>query len=143
MIIPGINQTHDTGSGAVKKPVRYGTRIRNKQKKDGHQSGDGDLGKKEEPNMEVDGKPLEEEQEMDPITKGATGLNVLNVVFACTTCITGGGDVTSEDKVPDSWEGEAASSEEVISMIHFVLYVLISCLSFVSASCGGYCHCLA
>lgn len=57
--------------------MRYGTRVRNKQKKDSHQSGEGDQGKKEEPDMEVGSKPLEEEPEMEPMTKGATGVNVL------------------------------------------------------------------
>ena len=86
VVIPGISHTHDTGNGAVKKPVRYGTRVRNKQKKDSHQLGEGDQGKKEEPDMEVGSKPLEEEQETEPMTKGATGLNVL-MLYLLVLCV--------------------------------------------------------
>ena len=74
VVIPAFSQSYDTGDGGVKKPVRYGTRVRNKQKKEAHQGGDSDKGKEPEPSMEANSKPLEEEQETEPVAKGATGL---------------------------------------------------------------------
>ena len=92
--------------------MRYGTRVRNKQKKEVHQVGESDKGKEDESNMETNSKQLDEEQETEPTTKGATGLYMQIVVLYYAACVTGG-DVPLEDKVPDSWDREAASSEEV------------------------------
>lgn len=77
MVIPALSHAHDTESGAVKKPVRYGTRVRNKQKKDIHQSGDDDKEKQDDSSMETNTKQLDEEQKTEPVTKGATGLYML------------------------------------------------------------------
>ena len=73
MVIPALSQAHDTDSSAVKKPVRYGTRVRNKQKKDTH-SGEHDKGKEDESIVETNTKQLDKEQETEPLTKEATGL---------------------------------------------------------------------
>ena len=81
IVIPALVHAHDGGSGGVKKPVRYGTRVRNKQKKETHQSGESDKGKEDEVSMETDSKQLEEEQDTEPVIKGATGLCMLSVVF--------------------------------------------------------------
>ena len=79
-MIPALSHTND--AGGVKKPVRYGTRIRNKQKKEVHQSGESDQGKKDEASsIKDDSMPLEEDQEKEAATKGVTGVNVLNVVL--------------------------------------------------------------
>ena len=104
-MIPALSHTND--AGGVKKPVRYGTRIRNKQKKEVHQSSES---KDEASSVRDNSMPLEEEQGKEAATKGASGVNALNVVF-CVMCVTG--DVPPEDQVPNSWEGDAASSEEV------------------------------
>lgn len=68
--IAALTHTHTQDSG-VKKPVRYATRVRNKQKKEAHHDTEGDKGKED---MKIDSKQLEEEHETDPVTKGATGL---------------------------------------------------------------------
>ena len=83
-VIPALSQKHDTGDGGVKKPVRYGTRVRNKQKKEAHQGGDGDKGKEQEPSVETNSKPLEGEHETEPVTQGATGLYDLIKQCICT-----------------------------------------------------------
>ena len=66
--------------------MKYGTRNRNKQKKNSHQPEEGDQGKKDELGMEADSKPLEEEQETEPATKGATGLIVLVLYLLYEMC---------------------------------------------------------
>lgn len=124
VVIPALKQSHDTVDGGVKKPVRYGTRVRNKQKKDqAHQGGDGDKGKEQEPSMEANSKPLEEEQQTEAVTKGATGLYIYNNVLLYPACITGG-SVASEGQVPDNWDSDAASSEQVSSTIQLNCYCL-------------------
>jgi len=111
VIVPALSHTHDSGSGIVKKPVRYGTRIRNKQKKEGHQD---NKGKEDEPGVDTSGKQLEEEeQETETLTEGATGLHLLILASCCYGASVSGGDTASEDKVPDSWDREDANSEEV------------------------------
>lgn len=95
----------------MKKPVRYGTRIRNKQKKEGHQD---NKGKDDESSVDADSKQLEElVEETGILTKGAIGPHLLKVVFCLYATSVSGGDTVLEDKVPDSWDREAASSEEV------------------------------
>lgn len=125
-VIPALSQKHDTGDGGVKKPVRYGTRVRNKQKKEAHQGGDGDKGKEQEPSVETNSKPLEEEQETEAVTKGATGLYAKTMyLYVYATCITIG--VASENQVPDNWDSEAASSEEVIWLydcVYFTVHII-------------------
>ena len=74
VVIPALSHAHDTDGSTVKKPVRYGTRVRNKQKKDTHHvAGEQDKGKEDEPSVEANNKQLDEVQETTPSTKGATG----------------------------------------------------------------------